>query len=405
MKVKEGIRHFLVVVFFLAGLASCGKSLQKVISEEALGPAEFVGSPVCGRCHLDIYDSFLRSGHPWKLRTTSLAIEAPFYGLPEIPFPAQSVCSPTNWNDISYVIGGYRWKARYVDKNGYILTGDGAQYNFATGSFVKYTSNPCGTKKYNCGSCHTTGFSSDGHQGELPGISGTWVFEGIQCERCHGGGGSRHVNFRESLPKFQSSDLCGDCHYRGVRKTSSPFPTTILAKAPFIAHHEQYNEYIATRHYQNARMECITCHDPHRKSSESIRVTCEECHKDVATTFSSSTMARAGVTCNDCHMAQATKSAVGDTNTLVGDVKTHLFAISMDPDRAFLEDDPNDIGGTDEPDRVVLTAGIGYLTLDYSCKRCHMSKTKQQMAGTDDDVTYDIHKNPNKQGLDWSGGQ
>ena len=37
------------------------------------------------------------------------------------------------WDDISYVNGGYGWKARFIDQRGYIITGDqdaATQYNY-----------------------------------------------------------------------------------------------------------------------------------------------------------------------------------------------------------------------------------------------------------------------------------
>jgi len=37
------------------------------------------------------------------------------------------------WDDITYVIGGYNWKARFIGTEGYIITGDEdatSQYNF-----------------------------------------------------------------------------------------------------------------------------------------------------------------------------------------------------------------------------------------------------------------------------------
>ena len=38
------------------------------------------------------------------------------------------------WDDITYVIGGYNWKARFIDTEGYNITGEEdatTQYNFA----------------------------------------------------------------------------------------------------------------------------------------------------------------------------------------------------------------------------------------------------------------------------------
>ncbi|UCF27833.1 MAG: hypothetical protein JSW42_14610, partial [Chloroflexota bacterium] len=127
---------------------------------------EYVGSAVCSGCHKDIYDKFIQSGHPWKLNPVvdGQPPDYPFTGLPELP-------EGYTWDDISYVIGGYNWKARFIDQDGYIITDEpGAtgneeylnQYNFANpivgteASWVTYHSGE-EDLPYTCGSCHTTG--------------------------------------------------------------------------------------------------------------------------------------------------------------------------------------------------------------------------------------------------------
>jgi hypothetical protein len=91
------------------------------------------------------------------------APEYPFRNLSELP-------QGYTWEDISYVIGGYWWKARFMDKEGYIITDEPGntgnseylnQWNYANPSldqnadWVTYKS---GTEKlpYDCGTCHTT---------------------------------------------------------------------------------------------------------------------------------------------------------------------------------------------------------------------------------------------------------
>ncbi|NIN36717.1 MAG: hypothetical protein GTO60_17125, partial [Gammaproteobacteria bacterium] len=89
----------------------------------------------------------------------------PDYPFTDVPSPPEGY----TWNDVTYVIGGYNWKARFIGKDGYIITGEEGdkeflgQYNFANpivgteAGWVKYHS---GEKKaYNCGPCHTTGYS------------------------------------------------------------------------------------------------------------------------------------------------------------------------------------------------------------------------------------------------------
>jgi len=87
----------------------------------AAGPsgAEYVGDQTCSGCHLDLYDTYMKSGHPWKL-TPVVDGKAPDYPFTKISQLPQGY----TWNDILYVIGGYNWKARFVNKEGYIITDD-----------------------------------------------------------------------------------------------------------------------------------------------------------------------------------------------------------------------------------------------------------------------------------------
>jgi len=91
-------------------------------------PPTYVGSETCAECHQELYDVFIKSGHPWKLNKV-VDGQAPTYPFTELPSPPEGY----TWDDIAYVIGGYNWKARFIDREGFIITGDeGAttQYNF-----------------------------------------------------------------------------------------------------------------------------------------------------------------------------------------------------------------------------------------------------------------------------------
>ena len=85
----------------------------------SFAPATFIGSQACAECHTETYDVFMKSGHPWKL-TKVVDGEPPDYPFTEIPGPPEGY----TWDDISYVIGGYNWKARFIDQDGFIITGD-----------------------------------------------------------------------------------------------------------------------------------------------------------------------------------------------------------------------------------------------------------------------------------------
>ena len=305
----------------------------------------YVGPQKCAECHQAIYNDYRATAHPYKLRP---AEEARVVGLP-LP-------EGYTWDDISYVIGGRRWKSRYVGKDGYIITMTGKnrdvkgknQYNLSTGGWVDY--HPGEKKPYNCGKCHTSGYSEEGHQDGLEGIIGTWAFPGVSCEECHGPGKAHaKAPAKENIKKDASSAACGKCHIRGDKHK-------IPAKGGFIRHHEQYNELLASPHKD---MQCVECHNPHKPLQAAIVVDCASCHDDVAEQFKGSKMEKVGKTCGDCHMPMATKSAV-PTTRWQGDVKTHLFRINTDPNAKMFTDDGK--------------WAKGYLTLEFACLKCHLDR-------------------------------
>ncbi len=277
----------------------------------------YVGSDACKLCHEAKWNDFRVSGHPHKLKPAAQAAALP------LPLP-----EGYDWSEIAYVIGGYKWKARYIDTSGYIITdnkttGGKTQYNLATGEWVDYHAGQ--VHEYDCGRCHTTGYDPAGHQDGLPGIVGTWVFPGIQCEQCHGPGGP-HVADPTGVEMIvdPSAAACGNCHVRSD-------PATIPAAGGFIRHHEQYNEFLASPH---SMLSCTSCHDPHKKAEFSITTECVDCHTDKAELKVFKGLGkkhlRAGIECKDCHMPYAAKSAVA-YNKYKGDVRSHLFRITTDP--------------------------------------------------------------------------
>ncbi len=86
---------------------------------EGVVGAEYVGSATCAGCHEETYNKFILSGHPYKLNKVvdGQPPEYPYSEVLEVP-------TGYTWDDISYVIGGYNWKARFIDQEGYIITGD-----------------------------------------------------------------------------------------------------------------------------------------------------------------------------------------------------------------------------------------------------------------------------------------
>jgi hypothetical protein len=345
-------------------------------------------SDSCGAsgCHtgnaqdrLNTYQPWKASGHPYKLMKADIAQNRP------IPLP-----EGYTWDEISYVIGGYKWKSRYLDANGYIITqgkgdvpGD-TQYNYMTGEWVDYHADEeNGTKPYNCGSCHTTNWVANdnpedltGNQDGLAGIHGTFDQGGVQCIQCHGG--AMHADFGNI---DRTAEACGTCHHR----TAAPGdePNVIPASGGFIKHHEQYNEFLASGSHGDF-LECTSCHNPHFRAEFSIKEgsACEDCHGDIADTYAMTSMFDYQVECIDCHMPLATKSGQV-TGPHQGDVMTHIFRIDTDPEANMFTEDGTAVALDEE--------GNAAVTMDFTCQRCHETAALDELALFAEDF-HDVDK-------------
>ncbi len=314
--------------------------------------ADYVGSDNCFKCHQDQYNYWQASGHPWKLRKVEEARYA------KLPLPPGY-----SWDDISDVIGGANWKARFIDKNGYIITTakDGSeaktQYNLEDGSWSFYHK---GEKKpYKCGPCHMTAYSKEGNQDGLEGMIGTWAEDGIGCEECHGPG-SDHVTMpgKTNISIDRSAEACGKCHQRGGMGPDPP------AKGGFIRHHEQINELKAGVHRD---LTCIECHNPHKRAIL-VEARCADCHEEVAETYAKTLHGRTEVACIECHMPKASKSAIA-VASYTGDVRTHIFKINTDVDA--------DMFRTVEEKGKKSTFAKGFVTVDFTCLSCHQGRDRK----------------------------
>ena len=347
-----------------ASIVGMALGLSMLLLPAFAAAQDFEGSEFCQGCHEENYRDWSASGHPYKLMKSEQARNRP------IPLPLG-----TTWDDVSYVIGGYKWKSRYIDTDGYIITvtededgnaiDGGNQYNYLTGEWVSYHAGE-ENKPYDCGTCHTTHWVANenpedlsGNQDGLPGMWGKFDVGGVHCEQCHGNGMTMEVD--------DSAEACGVCHFRGSPPGSEV--NTIPASNGFIKHHEQYNEHLAGPH---ASQKCVNCHNPHKRGEFSIVKECSVCHADKVESFvTSHSMAGYGVECKDCHMPYATKSA-NQLGPFEGDLQTHIFYINTDADANMFTEDGSLVALDDE--------GKAAVTLDFACKRCHETAQMEELS-------------------------
>ncbi len=308
----------------------------------------YTGAVGCAPCHREIYEHWSQTGHARILHRPG-AVEAR-----DIPLPLGLTTAA-----ISYVVGGFRWKALFLDRQGFIVTSNGSgpganQFNLQGRHWVDFR--PGEKVPYDCGRCHTTGYDTEGHQGGLPGIVGTWDLDGVQCEHCHGPG-ARHARsgLREDI--VTRSDGCPACH-RQESTEGIPLVGDFLAP---------YTEANQLEKSQMQGLGCTGCHDPHRSGEGSQRRSCASCHPKVAELYRESLMAKARVGCIDCHMPPAGRLAEARHDALSGDVRSHLFVI-----RHHTEFPKRTPGGT--------SYNPGFLTVDYVCMPCHHHFESRQWA-------------------------
>lgn len=341
----------------------------------------YAGSEACQHCHTAIYSQYLQTGHPYKLQAIDQAPPTfPNGTSPGVPAPPAGY----RWEDISYIIGGFGWKARFLDHQGYVLTGEARQYNLANDEleteahWVAYDADQAPRKPYDCGECHSTGWQDSGvtgpHQDGLPGIRGTWSEPGVTCEACHGPSAAHVAAPTEVKP--QTEENCSGCHARGE-------VTQIDAKDGLIRHHEQYESLLASPHQNFA---CGTCHTPHQSTKydqggfKGLDQTCKACHADIEIKVG----AKQDMPCQSCHMPHAVKSALARPRNYqggvvpVGDIRAHIHRITLDPAWKMFTDDGKFVR-TDDQNRA-------YLTLDYVCLSCHLDRDRNWAFASADDI-------------------
>jgi hypothetical protein len=354
--------------------------------------SQYAGSNTCRGCHQDIYNTFIKSGHPWILNQVvdGQPPDYPFRQVSDLP-------EGYTWADISYVIGGYWWKARFLNQEGYIITGAPGesgnseylnQFNHANpilGANKGWVTYKSGTENlpYDCGTCHATGYSAQGNQDDLPGIVGSWAEPGVQCEACHGPGSQHAQNPQGVNMRIErDSEACTQCHIQdGDYQVSDGF----------ISHHEQYGDLPQGKH---ALLDCVDCHNPHsgvkfpnQANQPATQAECANCHGDQARNQKVARHVELNVPCQECHMPHLIQSAWANPDLSSGDMRTHRLVI--DPTRIEQFYPATDAEGNE------VQLSSDQISLNFACRHCHIPGTS---VARDDqtlvDAAFDYHQKP-----------
>ncbi len=395
----------LVLTLFLAGCAAGKEGVEGPVGPAGpagpQGPAgppgddasvrlEYVGADKCGECHEDAYAKFVLAGHSSNL-TKIVDGQAPTYPYDSITGGIKNPPQGYTWDDISYVLGGFGWQALFIDQNGYLITNPPGetgitdyenQYHFANEDLDEnagWASYHAGEENVtmDCAGCHTTGYHTEGHQDDLEGIVGTWSFEDVQCEACHGAG-SLHASdpYGARMVLDRTNQACGECHTRASN-------TQIDAANGFSQHNQQFDELYNSKHFA---VQCIACHDPHASTvyadptinpTAGIRQTCDTCHWQ---NVYQNNEEHFNLACVDCHMPTLGQSALANPEIFKGDINAHIFSINPDPDAPQFNEDG--------------TLSMPYITLNYACNSCHgvfaTAKDTQELS----DMAHGYHTPP-----------
>lgn len=350
--------------------------------------ASYIGSSACRSCHTDIAELDALHGHGQALKMVTGS--APSYpagatraGVPVVP-------NGMTFMDVSYLQGGYTHNAFYIDTDGYILTdgvlGAHAQYVLEmpgigrTAGLAEYLPEVTDRKPFSfeCIRCHTVGpqpVSAENPmtQDNRPGIEGTWIEAGVQCEACHGPG-SKHVGNTSARNLFvdTSIDLCQRCHLSGDDAN------VVAVSNGFVASNTQVAELKASGGH--ASFDCGYCHDPHTSVTydreRALRNACTSCHSDMNMAAHEGAVFTRGdytevLSCESCHMPYAGLSGTAAPESVVGpdghvgDIRSHVFRIvtnvttmaeNLNADSTALAKDAQGRAG---------------ITVDVVCARCH----------------------------------
>lgn len=191
-----------------------------------------------------------------------------------------------------------------------------------------------------CFGCHVTELPY--HDGK---IDESRIVRGVTCDRCHPGS-DEHIESVENglgpriekwsaLSPLESINRCGECHRRADQLTKSelsPDRNVLVrfASVGLVMSACFKGQQTPDQKSTNSRLDCLTCHDPHKQaetSSEYYTQKCVQCHQADGTHAATCSSAMTSRECLTCHMP-----AVNVTDQLK--LTDHWIRVRTQPDPA-----------------------------------------------------------------------
>jgi hypothetical protein len=302
---------------------------------------------------------------------------------------------------VAYVVGsGERARSYFIERDGYLFQSPISWYTQEGKLALSpgYSGNRVGFSRVivqDCLFCHATGarhVAGTVNRYEVP------IFRdsGIGCERCHGPG-ELHVARPDRPPVGEFDDtivnpsrlehglresICAQCHLQGavrvVRRDRDVFDfrpglpldlfLSVFIRPPELGEHqlvghieEMHESKCYSKGQGDKKMDCISCHDPHRmpaadKKMAFFRGRCLQCHtsENCSQPIDVRKQKSPGDSCIECHMPRRTAADIGHVATT-----DHRIVRRADKDRPMAA--PRKLGRGEVP---LIRFHVGSGTVD-----------------------------------------
>ena len=219
-----------------------------------------------------------------------------------------------------------------------------------------------------CLDCHMTYFD---HRGGVNRYTPDSLIYGVSCERCHGPAAEHVAYHRENkearsavsitnpakLERQTQMEVCGQCHggSRTVRERALQFRPgdrlddhyryidNELEAKNSVHTSNQLNRLSESTCFQQSKMTCVDCHDPHHNERGNVQLfsrRCMTCHKNESDCglFPKESVKFAD-NCIDCHMPKRPTKKLR-LESVQGDVfpplRDHLIRVDPEATKAYL---------------------------------------------------------------------